>query len=144
MGTHRPEDTSLCYRSGLPYARVGTMPSADCCWTVREALASLSQFPWHATSQGVPQLSRGKSQHLLRIDAGFTKPSLSGWRTWWLRAHSSRNRSRGGQARRPAKNELSRIEGVRGKGLEPGGNVPYQHTSCCEVLIFPGFWIPTL
>jgi len=91
MGTHRPEATSLYYRSGLPYARVGTMPSADCCWMVREALAPLSQFPWHATSQGILQLSRGKSQHRLRIDAGFTKQSLSGWRTLWLRAHSSQD-----------------------------------------------------
>jgi hypothetical protein len=67
------------------------MPSADCCWTVREALASLSQFPWHATSQGIPQLSRGKSQSRPRIDAGFTKQPLSGWRTLWSRAHSSQN-----------------------------------------------------
>src|SRR5712692_805231 len=89
MGTHRPEDTSLYYRSGLPYRSVGTMPSADCCWTVREPCASLSQFPWHATSQGILQLSQGKSQSLLRIDAGFTKQPRSGWRTLWLRAHSS-------------------------------------------------------
>ncbi len=70
MGNHRLEDTSLYYRSGLPWQSLtGTMPSADCCWTVRETLASLSQFPWHATSQGTRQLSRGKPQHRLRIDA---------------------------------------------------------------------------
>ncbi len=91
MGTHRPEDTSLSYRSGLPYRSVGTMPSADCCWMVREIFIALSHFPWPATSQGVPPLSRGKSQPLLRLDAGFTKHSLSGWRTWWLRAHSSQD-----------------------------------------------------
>ena len=67
------------------------MPSADCCGTVREALASLSHFPSHATSQGIPQLSRGKSQSRPRINAGFTKHSLSGWRTWWSRAPSSQD-----------------------------------------------------
>ncbi len=75
----------------FPTSSVGTMPSADCCWTVREARASLSQLPWHATSQGIPQLSQGKSQRLLRIDAGFTKQPLRGWRTSWLRTHSSQD-----------------------------------------------------
>jgi len=92
MGNPRPGATSLYYRSGLPWQSLpGTMPWADCGWTVREALASLSQFPWHATAQGPQQLSRGKSQPLLRINAGFTKQPLSGWRTWWLRAHSSQD-----------------------------------------------------
>jgi hypothetical protein len=92
MGNQRPEDTSLYYyRSGLPYVRVGTLPSADCCWTLRAALASLSQFPWHATSQGTQQLSRGKSQPRLRRDAGLTKQPLSRWRTSWWRAPSSRD-----------------------------------------------------
>jgi hypothetical protein len=91
MGNHRPEATSLYYRSGLPGRSVtGTMPSADCCPAVRAARASLSQFPSPATSQGIPQLSRGKSPPRLRLDAGFTKPTLSGERTSLWRASSSR------------------------------------------------------
>src|SRR5216684_5250370 len=73
MWIHRPEDTSLYYRSGLPYASVGTMPSADSSGAVRGNSFPPSQFPWHATSQDSHEVSRGKSYSRRCIDAGFIK-----------------------------------------------------------------------
>jgi hypothetical protein len=49
------------------------MPSADFSHAVRVDLPSLSQFQSHATSQGTREISRGKTQSFLRVNAGFIK-----------------------------------------------------------------------
>jgi hypothetical protein len=49
------------------------MPSADFSHAVRVDLSSLSQFQSHATSQGTWEISRGKTQSFLRVNAGFIK-----------------------------------------------------------------------
>jgi hypothetical protein len=49
------------------------MPSADSSHAVRVDLSPLSQFQSHATSQGTWEISRGKTQSLLRVNAGFIK-----------------------------------------------------------------------
>ena len=53
--------------------------AADCCGAVREDYSSLSPGPGHT------HLSRGKSHHLLRIDAYLTKHTLLGERTLLFR-----------------------------------------------------------
>src|SRR5712692_478676 len=53
------------------------------------------------------------------------------------------NRSRGGQAIKPAKNGLFRMRGGQNEGFPQGGNVSYKRLSGCEVPIFPGFLIAT-
>jgi hypothetical protein len=57
--------------------RVPTMPSApsaDSSHGIRAAYAALSQFPWHATSRGTGEPSRGKLSYRPCLDAGFRKP----------------------------------------------------------------------
>ena len=67
---------SPAIRLGLRSARGGpTMPSADSSPGIREAYAALSPFPWHATSQGTGEASRGKLSYRPCIDAGFIKHS---------------------------------------------------------------------
>jgi hypothetical protein len=73
MGTHRPEATSLYYRSGLPCVAAGTMPSADSACAVGGVPTPPSQLPWHAPSQDSHEVSRGKSSSRRCIDAGFIK-----------------------------------------------------------------------
>jgi len=55
--------------------RVPPMPSADSSQGIRAAYAALSQFPWHATSQGAWEVSRGKRSYRPCIDAGCIKHS---------------------------------------------------------------------
>jgi len=55
------------------------MPAADFCGTVSAACAALSQFPWHATSQDIPQTSRGKFDSSRYTTAGFTVLALDGY-----------------------------------------------------------------
>src|SRR5713101_867615 len=54
-------------------SRVGTMPSADSSCAVGDDCSSPSQFPWHATSQDSPEVSRGKSYSRRCMNAGFIK-----------------------------------------------------------------------
>ncbi len=61
----------------------------------------------------------------------------------YLHPSSDRNRSRGGQAIKPAKNGLFRMRGGQNEGFPQGGNVSYKRLSSCEVPIFPGFLIAT-
>jgi hypothetical protein len=49
------------------------MPSADFSHAVRLDRSTLSQFQSHATSQGTWEISRGKTQNLLRVNARFIK-----------------------------------------------------------------------
>jgi hypothetical protein len=49
------------------------MPSADFSHAVRVDLSPLSQFQSHATSRGTWEISRGKTQSFLRVNAGFIK-----------------------------------------------------------------------
>ena len=49
------------------------MPSADFSHAVRIDPSTLSQFQSHATSQGTWEISRGKTQNLPCVDAGFIK-----------------------------------------------------------------------
>ena len=49
------------------------MPSADFSHAVRADRSALSQFQSHATSQGTWEISRGKTQSFLRVNAGFIK-----------------------------------------------------------------------
>ena len=49
------------------------MPSADFSHAVRADRSALSQFQSHATSQGTWEISRGKTQILPRVNAGFIK-----------------------------------------------------------------------
>ncbi len=53
------------------------MPSADFSHAVRVDRSTLSQFQSHATSQGTCEISRGKTQNLLRVNAGFIKHAQS-------------------------------------------------------------------
>ena len=53
------------------------MPSADFSHAVRVDRSTLSQFQSHATSQGTWEISRGKTQNLLRVNAGFIKHAQS-------------------------------------------------------------------
>jgi hypothetical protein len=53
------------------------MPSADFSPAVNVDLSTLSQFPSHATSQGTEEISRGKTQNILRVNAGFIKHAQS-------------------------------------------------------------------
>jgi hypothetical protein len=55
------------------------MPAADFCGTVRVNSSTLSQFPWHATSQDTPQISRGKFDSSRYTTAGFTVLALDGY-----------------------------------------------------------------
>ena len=64
---------TLSYRSGLHPHSETTMPSADFSHAVRVDSSSLSQFQSHATSQGTWEISRGKTQSFLRVNAGFIK-----------------------------------------------------------------------
>jgi hypothetical protein len=48
-----------------------TMPSADSSHGIRDDSSSLSQFPWHATSHGTWEASRGQLSYRRCIDAGF-------------------------------------------------------------------------
>ena len=66
------------------------MPSADFSHAVRIDPSTLSQFQSHATSQGTWEISRGKTQNLPCVDAGFIKHTPCGWRTSLSRANSSR------------------------------------------------------
>jgi hypothetical protein len=52
-----------------------TMPSADSSHGIRDDSSSLSQFPWHATSHGTWEASRGQLSYRRCIDAGFIKHS---------------------------------------------------------------------
>ena len=49
------------------------MPSADFSPAVNVDPSTLSQFRSHATSQGTVETSRGKTQNLPRVNAGFIK-----------------------------------------------------------------------
>ena len=49
------------------------MPSADSSVEISPAYAALSPFPWHATSLGTAEASRGKLSYRPCIDAGFIK-----------------------------------------------------------------------
>ena len=49
------------------------MPSADFSPAVNVDPSTFSQFQSHATSQGTEEISRGKTQNLLRVNAGFIK-----------------------------------------------------------------------
>ena len=49
------------------------MPSADFSPLVKKHYYSFSQFPSHATVRGKGEISRGKTQHLPCVDAGFIK-----------------------------------------------------------------------
>jgi hypothetical protein len=49
------------------------MPSADFSPAVNVDPSTFSQFQSHATSQGTEEISRGKTQTLLRVNAGFIK-----------------------------------------------------------------------
>lgn len=50
-----------------------TMPSADFYWAVRVDYSTLSQFLWHARSQGTQQTSRGKTRNCRCKYAEFIK-----------------------------------------------------------------------
>ena len=65
--------TTLCDRSGLPSVPVGTMPSADSSPGISADYSVLSPFPWHATSLGTGEVSRGKLSHRQCVDAGCIK-----------------------------------------------------------------------
>jgi hypothetical protein len=52
------------------------MPSADFSPFVKKHYYSFSQFPSHATSQGTVEISRGKTQNLPCVNAGFLKSRL--------------------------------------------------------------------
>ena len=49
------------------------MPSADFSPLVKKHYYSFSQFPSHATVRGKGEISRGKTQNLPRVNAGFIK-----------------------------------------------------------------------
>jgi hypothetical protein len=49
------------------------MPSADFSPAIDVDLSTLSQFLSHARSQGTEEISRGKTQNFLRVNAGFIK-----------------------------------------------------------------------
>ncbi len=49
------------------------MPSADSSSAIDVDFSTPSQFRSHATSQGTKETSRGKTQNLLRVNAGFIK-----------------------------------------------------------------------
>jgi hypothetical protein len=49
------------------------MPSADFSPAVNVDSSTLSQFRSHATSQGTVEISRGKTQNLPHVNAGFIK-----------------------------------------------------------------------
>jgi len=49
------------------------MPSADFSPLVKKHYYSFSQFPPHATVRGKREISRGKTQNLPCVDAGFIK-----------------------------------------------------------------------
>ena len=72
--------TTLGDRSGLPYVPVGTMPSADSSSGISAHYSGLSPFPWHATSLGTAEASRGKLSYRPCIDAGCIKhaPTVDG------------------------------------------------------------------
>jgi hypothetical protein len=53
--------------------RMPTMPSADSSHEISADYAALSPFPWHATSLGTGEASRGKLSHRQCIDARFIK-----------------------------------------------------------------------
>ena len=61
-----------------------------------------------------------------------------------MRAHSSRNRSRGGQARKPAKNEASRIEGCEIRDLSRVEMRLASAPLAVKSRFSRGFWISTL
>ena len=61
-------------RSGLPLRQTqGTIPSADFSSAINADFSTFSQFQSHATSQGTEETSRGKTQNLPRVNAGFIK-----------------------------------------------------------------------
>jgi hypothetical protein len=67
---------SLHDRSGLRHAYgAPTMPSADSSAAISPDYSALSPFPWHATSLGTAEASRGKLSYRRCIDAGFIKHS---------------------------------------------------------------------
>ena len=49
------------------------MPSADFSSAINGDPSPFSQFPSHATSRGTGEISRGKTQNLPCVDAGFIK-----------------------------------------------------------------------
>ena len=49
------------------------MPSADFSPAINLDFSTLSQFRSHATSQGTEEISRGKTQNVPRVSAGFIK-----------------------------------------------------------------------
>jgi hypothetical protein len=55
------------------HPRGGTLPSADSSGALRQDCSSPSRFPWPATSQDSPEVSRGKPSSRRCIDAGFIK-----------------------------------------------------------------------
>jgi hypothetical protein len=55
--------------------RAPTMPSADSSPGISADCSALSQFPWHATSRGTGEASRGQLSYRRCIDAGFIKHS---------------------------------------------------------------------
>ena len=71
---------SLCDRSGLPCVCAGTMPSADSSPGISADSSALSPFPWHATSRGPGEASRGKRSSRPCTDAGGIKhaPTVDG------------------------------------------------------------------
>ena len=50
-----------------------TIPSADFSSAINGDPSPFSQFPSHATSRGTGEISRGKTQNLPCVDAGFIK-----------------------------------------------------------------------
>ena len=64
-------------RLGLPLRQTqGTIPSPDFSPAINLDFSTFSQFRSHATSQGTEEISRGKTQNVLRVSAGFIKSRL--------------------------------------------------------------------
>jgi hypothetical protein len=63
------------HRSGLRDVPIPTLPSADSSAESSPDYSALSPFPWHATSLGTAEVSRGKLSSRRCIDAGCIKHS---------------------------------------------------------------------
>jgi hypothetical protein len=62
--------TGLYDRSGLPYVAIGILPSADSSPGISTDYSVPSPFPWHATSLGTAEVSRGTRSYRPCIDTG--------------------------------------------------------------------------
>jgi hypothetical protein len=72
--------------------RMPTMPSADSSSGISTNYSALSPFPWHATSLGTEEASRGKLSYRPCIGAGFIKhaPTVDGGLCCRVPAHPER------------------------------------------------------